>query len=305
MPKDQTVAQQLLENQLEEITGQKRKLKNPKPVEAPKRAGISYNAQLQKLVRAVRNDINTKIVPMIVALEPQYVTDAAINDGWADQIMTVFVQLLQKWESPAFLTAANRTAEDFVNGVSQQNQRRFSRNTRAIGIDIFGDSPALQDLLEASTLDNTRLITTIPAQYLNQVQSIVMTNMRSGLLPRNIVGQLRNQFGVSQRRAALIARDQTTKVNGEISKTRQQGAGFEFFQWQTAEDSRVRADHAELEDEDIGFGPGVYRWDNPPKDDKGVRIIPGSAINCRCVAIPVSRVQVNEYRKSKGMKPII
>ncbi len=282
---DLSPAQQLLNQQLEEIATQKRK--KLKPVEAPKTPGIAYNAQLQKLVRAVRHDINTKIVPMIKALEPQYISDAAVNDGWADQIMSVFVSLIQKWQSPSFLGAANQTAEAFVKSVNTQNQRRFNRNVKSVGIDIFGDSPRLQDLLEASSLDNARLITTIPNQYLNQVQSIVMTNMRSGLLPRNIIGQLQNQFGVTKRRAALIARDQTSKINGEISKARQTDAGFEFFRWQTAEDSRVRDDHEHLENQDIGYGKGVYRWDKPPKDDKGVAIIPGSAINCRCVSIPV------------------
>ncbi len=177
----QTPAQQMLENQLEEITSQKRKLKAPKPVDIPKAAGISYNAQLQKLVRAVREDINTQIVPLIKALEPQYVSDAAVTDGWADQIMQVFVQLINKWRSPSFIGAANQTAQDFVKGVNLQNQRRFNRNTKAVGIDIFGDNPALQDLLEASSLDNARLITTIPDQYLNQDQSILMTNMRCEL----------------------------------------------------------------------------------------------------------------------------
>lgn len=304
MAEELTPSQQLLENQLEEIASQGRKLKEPKPVEPPKRAGISYNAELQRLVRAIRNDINTEIVPMIIALEPQYVSDAAVKDGWANDIMAVFVRLLEKWRSPSFLTAAMRTAENFVRSVNQQNQRRFNRNTKAVGIDVFGDSPALQDLLEASALDNARLITTIPDQYLNQVQSIVMTNMRSGLLPRNIVGQLRNQFGITQRRAALIARDQTSKINGEISKARQENAGFEFFRWQTAEDSRVRDDHDRIEEQDIGYGTGVYRWDDPPRNDKGQRIIPGQEINCRCVAIPVSRAQVNEQRQSKGQRRI-
>jgi phage putative head morphogenesis protein, SPP1 gp7 family len=288
----ESVAQQLLGNQLEEIQQQGKKVKNPKPVDIPKAAGIQYNAELQRLVRAVRHDINTKIVPMIKALEPLYVSDSSVNDGWADQIMAVFIQLIQKWSSPSFIGAANQVAGDFVSNVNRQNQRRFLRGTKAVGIDVFGDSQALQDLLEASTLDNARLITTIPSQYLNQVQSIVMTNMRSGLLPRNIIGQLRNQFGVTQRRAALIARDQTSKVNGEINKARQTSAGFEFFKWETAEDSRVRDDHEEIAKADVGYGPGVYRWDDPPKDDKGQKIIPGSAINCRCVAIGMPSKQV-------------
>lgn len=279
---DLSANQQLLETQLESIASQGKKVKQMKPVDVPKSAGIRYNAQLQKLVAAIREDINTQIMPLIKSLEPQYVAD-----GWATDIASVFNRLLSKWRSPAFMNAASETAAAFVKTVNEQNQRRFSRNAKSIGIDVFGDNIKLQNLLEASALDNSRLITTIPEQYLNQVQSIVMTNMKAGLLPRNIASQLREQFGVTKRRAALIARDQTSKINGEISKSRQEGAGFEYFKWLTSQDSRVRDRHESIAKADVGYGPGIYRWDDPPKDEKGNKIIPGSPINCRCVAVPV------------------
>jgi SPP1 gp7 family putative phage head morphogenesis protein len=297
--KEQTANQQLLENQIKEIDVSAQKTREFKPVGIPVASGIAYNAQLQKLVRAVRKDINTIIIPMVKALEPQYVTD-----GWSTDIMKVFGNLLGKWTSPEFVSAASKTADKFVKSVNNQNQNRFNRNADRFGIDVFGDSPQLQDLLQASALDNTRLITTIPEQYLNNVQSIVMSNMRSGLRPANIAAQLQNQFGVTQRRATLIARDQTTKLNGEITKTRQNNAGFEFFKWNDSSDSRVRTDHEDIANADIGYGKGVYRWDDPPKNDKGEAIIPGQEIQCRCVAGARTRSQVNAYRESKGLKPV-
>lgn len=295
-------SKELAQEQLEAIAEQPRKAKQVKPVQPDKQAARKYNAQLQMLVKAIRKDINERLVPLIRNLEPQYISDAAINDAWPDDIMALFAQLKTRWSSPEFMGASNNVAKTFVKAMNTQNQKRFSKSVKSIGvtgIDVFGDSPNLQDILSASIADNTRLITSISEQYLGQVQSIVMSNMRSGLRPSAIVKQLSEQFGVSQRRAALIARDQTSKANGELSKQRQEDTGFQYFKWQTSDDIRVRDSHEKLENQDIGFGKGVYKWDNPPKNDKGVPIIPGSEINCRCVPIPITNRQVAE-NKRKG-----
>ena len=312
-------SKELAQEQLEEIANQPKKVKQAKPVQPDKQAARTYNAQLQKLVKAIRKDINEKIIPLIRNLEPQYIGDSitkhkledgkiiayetidssTVNDVWPDEIMALFAQLKTKWASPAFMGASKDVASIFVKSMNVQNNRRFARSVKSIGVtgvDIFGDSPKLQDLLNASIADNARLITTIPEQYLNQVQSIVMSNMRSGLRPSAITKQLSEQFGITKRRAALIARDQTSKANGELSKQRQEDTGFKYFKWQTSENIRVRDSHDDISDEDIGFGKGVYKWDNPPKNDKGVSIIPGSEINCICVAIPVTNRQVAENK---------
>jgi SPP1 gp7 family putative phage head morphogenesis protein len=304
-------SKELAQEQLEAIAEQPKKLKQAKPVQPDKQAARKYNAQLQKLVRAIKKDINEKIVPLIKSLEPQYIGDSKANiellgsarlpvhDSWSDDIMALFANLKSKWSSPAFAGASKDVASIFVKAMNVQNRNRFAKAVKPIGvtgIDVFGDSPKLQDILSASIADNSRLITTIPEQYLNQVQSIVVSNMRSGLRPSAIVKQLSKQFGISQRRAALIARDQTSKANGELSKQRQEDTGFKFFKWKTSEDVRVRDDHDDISDEDIGFGKGVYKWDDPPKNEGGIPIIPGSEINCRCVAIPVTGRQVAENK---------
>lgn len=285
----------LAAQQLEIIAKQPKKLKLAKPVQPDKQAARKYNAQLQKIVRAIRKDINEKIIPLVRGLEFQYIGDSATKDSWPDEIMSLFAQIKGRWSSPAFLGASKDVASIFVKSINVQNSRRFSKSVKPIGvtgIDIFGDSPKLQDILNASIADNTRLITKMSNDYLEQVQSIVMTNMRSGLRPSAIVKQLQNQFKISERRAALIARDQTSKANGELSKQRQEDTGFKFFKWKTSDDIRVRDEHDDFADADIGFGKGVYKWDKPPKDKNGVPVIPGSPVNCRCVAIPITSRQV-------------
>ena len=96
----------LAQEQLEDIANQPKKAKQAKPVQPDKQAARTFNAQLQKLTRAIKKDINEKIVPLIRSLEPQYIGDAAINDSWADDIVALFASLKSKWSSPEFSGAA-------------------------------------------------------------------------------------------------------------------------------------------------------------------------------------------------------
>jgi len=290
-------SKELLQSQLEDIVSRPKKLSTVRPVKPDRMAANQFNAQLQQMIRSIKVDIDNILLPAIQSLEPQY-----IGDAWPDDITAIFSKLKRKWESPEFQGASTKIARSFIRALNAGNKKRFAKSVKKIGvvgIDIFGDSPKLQDILSASIADNTRLITSIPEKYLDQVQTIVMGNMRAGLRPSAMVDQLQKQFKITKNRAKLIARDQTSKANGELSKQRQEDTGFKYFKWSDSDDSRVRDRHEFLANQDIGFGKGIYLWSKPPKDENGETVIPGSPINCRCTAIPVSARQVAE-NKLKG-----
>jgi SPP1 gp7 family putative phage head morphogenesis protein len=253
-----------------------------------KQTGIAYNVQLQKIVRAVKRDIDAQIVPLLKTLAPQYV-----QDGWADTINVVIQQLLTKWTSPLARHAATQIAASFVKTAFKASE---GRQKRSLGIDQFTTSVEMKNTLEAATLQNARLITSIPAQYLEQVSNIVMGNMRTGMRPSAIEAELTAQFGVTKRRAKFIARDQTAKVQGELTKQRQIDAGYQYFKWVDSEDQRVRHRHHEIATSTTSYGVGVYRWTKLPLSDDGQPIQPGSDYNCRCVSIAVSDEEVMDFQ---------
>lgn len=287
----------LLEQQLKSIT--ERKDIRPKPVELSKATGIEYNALLKKMVKEIKADVQ-QLMPLLRQLAPEYQTDSIIatNDGYVTEITTALRRLLDKWSSPEFRNIANQVASRFVRTANDINGKKFSKSMKGFGIDIFGDDTSLQEYVDASIFDNTRLITSIPEQYLTQVESIVMTNVRAGGRPASIQKQLTKQFGIAENRAKMIARDQTAKVNGDLNKKRQIATGFEYFQWLTSEDERVRDRHDDISDKITAYGKGIYRWDNPPLSDQGVPIIPGQDFQCRCTGRPVSQREVDENVKA-------
>ena len=278
--------------------------KRPKGTKPDVAAGISYNVELQRLVRAVTRDINANLMPTVRNLAPEYQRDSAlVMDSWVDVLTNALRALRIRWSSPQFQALANDVARRFVTSANNSNRRRTERD---MGIDIFSDSTVITNYVQASIADNVRLIQSIPEQYLTQVESIVMTNVRGGGRPSSIAKSLQQQFGVTERRAKMISRDQTSKVNGQLNAKRQQDVGFPFFEWLDSDDERVRDRHAYLSEHVTQYGKGVYRWDNPPLSDKGVPIIPGEDFQCRCIARPVSQEEVDANVKAgrvvKGVK---
>lgn len=251
-------------------------------------AGIQYNAQLQKMLRTMRADINQELLPAIKSLESEYTAD-----GWSDTIAAIIARLSKKWLGEQFSVWAGRTASTFVSNTMSINKKKFARSVPGMGINLFGETPSINEYLNASTAANVSLIESIPDKYLTQVETIVMSNMRSGLRSSSIAKSLQNQYGVEAKRAKFIARDQTAKIHGDITKKRQQNAGFEYFQWMTSKDELVRDRHRKLAEQDVGYGKGIYRWDDLPLSDSGEPIFPGSDFSCRCNARPVLQSEVD------------
>lgn len=243
------------------------------------RVGIEYNVQLQKLVKQVYQSVTEALLPVIEQEKPNY-----IKDEWPQRIQEILTTLTATWSGRRMEFLADRLANNFVRTtvsfVDRTNNRRF-------GIDVLQSSPELTNYVSAATIQNANLIKSIPAQFLENVSNTVMSNMRVGLLPNEIAKQLQEQYGVTQRRARFIARDQTAKVNGEVSKQRQIDSGFEYFQWIDSDDQRVRHSHEDIAEAMTPYGKGIYKWSDLPTNDRGEKIQPGSDYGCRCTAKPV------------------
>ena len=112
---------------------------------------------------------------------------------------------------------------------------------------------------------------------------------------------MRDLPGISTRRAAIIARDQTAKLNADLSKGRMEQAGIETYIWSTSMDERVRGlpggKYATAVPSHYLMEGLICRWDDPTKyrnasgewvaRPNGAPLLhPGQDILCRCVALP-------------------
>lgn len=155
--------------------------------------------------------------------------------------------------------------------------------SKTLGIDLledyyFGDY--YKGILEKWVSDNVELITTIPSRSLDKMKEIVYQNYMKGATTTDIVKEIQQQYGMSKRHARLIARDQTAKLNAEITKSQQTNAGIKRYKWSDSRDERVRKSHKDLNGH-------IFNWNEPPETEKGRKCHPGEDYQCRCCAIPV------------------
>lgn len=170
----------------------------------------------------------------------------------------------------------NNMATDQGVDINEFNTRDMTRVLGSIvGTDVFLAEPWLKPQLGMFIKANVDLITSIPTQALSQVETTVMSSVRIGARVEELAKEIQGRFDVSKARAELIARDQTSKFNGELTKLRQTEAGINKYRWATSNDERVRESHQALEGR-------VFSWDDPPSVGH-----PGDDYQCRCVAIPI------------------
>lgn len=171
--------------------------------------------------------------------------------------------------------------------------------SRTLGIDILTDyysGDYYKEMLEKWVSANVDLIKTVPKDSLVSLKEKVYSDYMNGRSTTDIVKELQRQYGMDKRRARLIARDQTAKLNANITQSQQRDAGVSKYKWSTSRDGRVRKgdkmaggvidsmgdNHERLEGK-------IFRWDTPPLVDRkrGRACHPGEDYQCRCCAIPV------------------
>lgn len=168
--------------------------------------------------------------------------------------------------------------------VARVHRKRFVKNTNfVIGVDPIKNEPWLNGVLKDWTAQNVSLIKGIPDFAIDQMQETITNSVLRGdsmTFMKKLVGNVLND---SDRRLKLIARDQTNKLYGALTKFRSQANGWDFYEWSDSNDARVRPDHARLDEK-------IFRFSEPPiivttGKRAGTRGNPGDDIQCRCVSL--------------------
>jgi len=237
----------------------------------------TYDKILYSLTSELRNMIKDILLPeipsMISEVENKTPNDRA--DSFLSRLNSLIIYIGNAIQSKVNITILEAS---YVGAdISRFNKAQFQKTNQSIfGIDIFVDEPWLADQLELFSVQNAQLIRSLPEQELERVAGTVERGLQQGLRFTAVSKEIQKSFGITHRRAKLIARDQTTKLNASLTKLRQQEVGVEKYIWQTAGDERVRPSHRANDGK-------TFRWDSPPKATGH----PGHDVNCRCVAIPV------------------
>lgn len=251
-----------------------------KPVKPSHKVELWYKQQLLAIVAQLRKIAREELLPELKRMEQLYAAgDGITRDAKVPRrpLESTFQRMGQR--IGGIEQTANRLAALAVQRSADTVDDRLKAAIKSsVGVDIspvLTQSGPILNALRAATKDNIDLIKSIPEQYFEKLGDAVGKNMERGMRFEDLAKEIERIGDVTESRAKLIARDQTSKMNGAFNQARQTSLGIDKYQWQTSGDERVREDHAENDGK-------VFSWNDPP-DGTGH---PGHDVNCRCVAIP-------------------
>lgn len=243
------------------------------PIEERQGTVVGYRTTLRRYLRALARVTRDTVVPEF--RRERGLTVDAPGPEWFRELREAKRQFEERTE---------QQMRELMKLEAERHTETFRERARQlIGIDTRAiiRSEDIEDQLRAALSRNAALINSLGDDVINRVQQTIYSASANGASFRDVSKQMQSHFEITRRRADLIARDQMSKLNSDLSRTRQEQAGVEKYTWRTSQDERVRPRHRRLDGT-------VYRWGESTGAEGGLP--PGQPVQCRCVAIPIVEI---------------
>lgn len=264
------------------------KIKSPtgKPIKVQPinpNAGIeaAYRKEMQTLIASMANSYRYWITATINK-NPAKTTAIAQDSALTTALTAIFNKLGRLWQK-RFDKAAATIADRFASKTLTTTNADMMRVLKKSGFAIeFRPIASQQEAYKAVIEENIALIRSIPEQYHARVQGTVWRGVTGGYDLASLSQELMNDYGITARRAAIIAQDQARKAMAVMEQQRRLDLGIEEAMWKHSHAGRhPRESHVKAGKDKLIFkiSEGAYidgKW-----------ILPGTEINCRCTSMAI------------------
>lgn len=257
---------------------------------------MKYNLPL--LIKAARPRARRVMIPIIgesIAFEKAYLkqlrrVNQAVAEGCRDIVIPRYGEKLLTMDADAssfnalrllvnaMVRMVSASLGDLLQLEATRHTKKWLANARsAFGIDLKAvvSEGDLGSFLDIAALRNASLIQGMADDVLKQIAVETTNALLNGESVARLKVRIQERLGVSDARARLIARDQTSKLNADLNQKRHTDAGIDSYVWRTSADERVRPRHRDLEGK-------TYKYGEPTGAEEGLP--PGKPIRCRCIA---------------------
>ncbi|PUX36019.1 phage head morphogenesis protein [Cronobacter sakazakii] len=206
---------------------------------------------------------------------------AVAMDASPAEFMRDAVRKLAKRWTKQFDVIAQKLAERFAGDAMKNSDVSLRNALDVAGLTVeFKMTAPMNNALQATIAENVGLIRSIPEKYFTEVEGMVMRSVARGRDLKTLTDELQNRYGITRRRAALIARDQNNKATSVMQAARQQSLGITEGIWRHSHAGKEpRPSHVKADGQKFDLTKGLYL--------DGKWTMPGEEINCRCTWSPV------------------
>lgn len=247
---------------------------------------IWYRNELLKMVREMSDKTEKELLKAWKGALPKMRLEAKqaagetvmANDSSPAVELTKVIKRLRKYFDTHFQELGEKFSKKFASRAEKGAAVSLKSILKEEGFTVdFRMTRQLNDILQATVAENVNLIKSIHTMYFDQVQTVIMQAVKNGRDMEYIRKELTERFGVSQRKAKIIARDQTNKAMQTISRARALETGITNARWVHIPGAKTsRETHKHFDGKPFDLNKGMY--------DKDVNkwVMPGELINCNC-----------------------
>ena len=254
--------------------------KLPRPVRPAPTIAAEYRRRLDALIE----EMHRSLTYWLAAAYRAHPSVMAADEAPATSLRAAVRRLSRRWQR-RFNDAADDLARYFAQAVADRSDLALKRALKRGGFSVeFKLTPAARDVLGATVYENVGLIRSIAQEHLAAVEGMVMRSVAAGRDLESLSKGLQEQFGVTKRRAALIARHQNNLATASIQRVRQIEIGVTDAVWLHSGGGRhPRPSHVKAGRDRVRYSVKEGWWD----PDERKHVLPGELINCRCTSIPI------------------
>ena len=258
-------------------------MKALKPVRPPIAVEREYHKKLKDMIKEMDRSLYWWLRAEYRKAEPEIVGDSAMSD-----LRTKLKRLTRTWqkkfdeESTAIAVWFADNIQKFTTGNLQRQMKKTKLAALGFDLKFTYHSNKERNIFNSIVEQNVNLIKSIASEHLKNVQGVVLRGIETGHDLSRMTDDLEMTYGVTERRAAMIARDQTAKATNNLSRQRLLDYGVTKGKWMhTSSGKTYRDSHVDMDGTIYDIEEGCYDF------DYGDYVQPGELVNCHCLCIPV------------------
>lgn len=262
--------------------------RKPKGQARPARPSAALRIAYQRKLEALIDEMHRSMLYWLRATYRDRESEIALDASPARDLADQLARRARQWRK-MFADRAPDLAREFISKVD----RHATNATKQAATALTGLSVSVKDTLVSNTVmqasieENVSLIKSIQSQYATEVEGLVMRSVTAGRDLQFLTNELEQRYGITRRRAKLIANDQNNKATAQMARVRQLGMGVRKGRWlHTGGGQHPREDHVEANGKVFDLAEGMY-FKNAFGKGKGGFVFPGELVGCGCVAAPI------------------
>ena len=231
-----------------------------------------YRREIRRLIKAMHKDVKRELGALYSVLA----SDAPLT------LTEIMARLRKRWYG-IFGKRAKEMARWLADSVGKRTQKDVMNQLKKMGFALTPNyTGAEKKLIKDFVQESVSLIKTIPQTFLREVQENVKKAFERGGDRAAIKEAIEDKIDHplvhnAERRAELIAKDQTQKVTQDFARANAQAYGATKARWiHIPGEKTSRITHIQMDGEEFDINVGLY------DPDVGENVLPGQLIYCMC-----------------------